>query len=208
MVEPVWTYADTLVASRRQALSSPPRFAEIVASISRQPEILCGHRQLCDNRDGFERVVFCVSVPAELFDLYFNSVEGYRAHYFVSVDEGHRANRLLIESLVPTLVGSHLVDLPPAAIESSLGAASAKSWLAEVEKHLCERCLGEWTYPADESAEILNGRWELVPNPCGRKAPAGTKIRLFGGFVDKNGTECVPPGKAQRAQELRDTGWT
>src|SRR5207245_11569499 len=116
-------------------------------------------------------------------------------------------NTFLIQSLIPALIGSgRLNSVPSEQIEESLNAGLAKAWLAETGKHLCGECYGEWSYPQDNIAEILNGRWET--SPCGRKAASYTKIRVFGGFLDQAGNEYVPRGKDHRPEDIRHKGWS
>ncbi len=205
----MWTYGDTVCHSRKAALSSPVAFENIVASIVVGMQVLCGHNEISCDDNRFGRVVYCVRISKSLFDVFFNSSNSYRAQYFKSVEHGLCRNRFLIQTLSPALLASgKLSSLPKEKIQKSLGVASAKVWLAEVEKHICNECYGEWSFPQDGTAEILNGRWENTSNWCGRKAPLCAKIRVFGGFLNDNGYEYVPQGKKHRAEEIQDTGWS
>ena len=61
-------------------------------------------------------------------------------------------------------------------------------------------------------ADILNGRWEHVRDRSyaqyGRKAPYLTKIRLSGGFINRDGHEWVSDKKRYRPQEIHEIGWS
>jgi len=84
-------------------------------------------------------------------------------------------------------------------------------WLAEVGKGFCSLCAGEWRSADDESAEILNDRWErsTVPNAKnGRKAPFLEKLRVIGGFIDSAFDEYVTIRKRNRAQQIHEVGWS
>ena len=203
-----WAYSETICDSRKVVLKNPPTFAKIVNSILEEATILCGHEQPCDDRTGFSRFIYCIQVSRPLFDLLFNSKNGYRGQYFLSADAGIEMNGHFIQSLTAALLSSSKVTaVPNHRISESLSAESAKAWLAECEKHLCDKCRGEWSPPQDDRAEILNGCWENYRHSYyGRKAPYLTKIRIFGAFLNERGEEYDP--KPNRAQELYESGWT
>jgi hypothetical protein len=176
-------------------------------------EVLCRHVDPCrENRD-FSRVIYCVRVSQPLFDLFFNSENGYRGVYFKSPYAGLEANAAFIRSLEPRLFEwtrmKHGADVVPFAQES-LGTPSAKAWLAEHGKGYCDQCAGEWSTPRDETAEILNGRWEYadcLQAKWGRKAPYLSQIKVFGALLNEGLDEFVPAVKRYRAQEVHEFGW-
>jgi len=59
-----------------------PSFEIITARVKNNLEGVCCHSDPCGDMDGFSRVVYCVKVPRTLFDLFYNSAEGYRARIF------------------------------------------------------------------------------------------------------------------------------
>ena len=66
--------------------------------------------------------------------------------------------------------------------QDAMRASSAKASALNVPWN-CARARSEWTRPTDGQAEILNGRWESSSQPnsrFGRRAPKGSKLRLFG----------------------------
>ncbi len=206
-----WRFSDAVCQSRKQDLMSPPSFEEIAESIKRTMRVRCSHVDQCDDEAGYQRTVYCVVVEKPLFDLFFNSKNGYRAWYFRSCEEGVRKNELFLKSLAPDLIESQSNDQASAQmINRSLNAASAKAWLAEVGKGFCPKCEGDWNAPHVNQAEILNGRWEHSTSHSGwgSKAPFLEKIRILGAFVNEADGEYIPPRKRNRAGDIHKHGWS
>ena len=134
-----------------------------------------------------------------------------RGRYFESLSEGLRGNAQVVTTLIPALIADGAIDGDAREIEASLRMISAKVWLPEVQSHLCNACVGEWSPPQDSEPEILNGRWEMgddVRGRYGRKAYRFTKLRIFGGFQNGNGHEFVAERKKYRAEHLHRYGWS
>lgn len=221
MKELCWEYASSLSkrTERIGQLSSPSSFLSIVDRVAREGVIQCVHEQPAINMVGHWRPVYCVAIGQPLFDLFFNSAHGYRAAYFISAEDGRKADRTMIQRLLPQLLAdasNTTFNIDP---RKSLEAWSAKVWLAEVGKGLnvtpgkpCLDCCGEWRPPQDAVPEIHNGRWEVVKDKpyrnYGRKAPYLTKLRIFGAFIDMEGNEWVPEDKVLRAEQLYELGWS
>lgn len=214
MAMQTWTFDPSLDEKRREALLNPPTFDSLVKQIKEEMKILCGHPQICDDNKGFSRVVYCICIPAPLFDLFFNSENGYRGAYYRSPYQGLESNAVFIQSIEARLIACsepNCAKLDSSFARESLGTPSAKVWLAERCLQLCEQCRGEWKDQSDERAEILNGRWELASEPNakrGRKAPYLTKIRIFGAFVNERLDEFVPARKRHRARQIHEFGWS
>jgi hypothetical protein len=211
-MDPEWKYSDVVSAERQQALRQPPPFQVISSWIAETMHVICRHLDRCDEVDGYNRVVYCITVERQLFDLFFNSRNGYRASYFRSPVEGTNMNIHLLKTLAPTLQAFQPDDdIDPTMVRSSLSVSSGKAWLAEVGKGFCPQCYGEWRTAQDNQADILNGCWELSPVPDarnGRKAPFLTKIRVMGGLVNPVGADYVPVNKCRRAEDIYDIGWS
>ena len=207
-----WQYSDAIPEERRLALERAPSFRDITELVVRTMHVPCRHVDPCDEVAEYERVVYCAVVDKRLFDLLFNSKNGYRAGYYRSPAEGLTANAEFIGSVAPALLARNFGD--QVALDTatkSLSAPSGKLWVAEVGNGFCPKCHGEWKAPEDDSAEILNGRWELSTMPYaryGRKAPLLETIRVFGGFVSKDGREYVPNRKLGRAEDIYECGWS
>ena len=211
MTLPEWSYSHAVCLPRRQALMSPPSFEEIAESIKRTMRVQCSHLDPCADKAGYQRTVYCVVVEKPLFDLFFNSKNGYRAWYFRSCEEGTRTNELFLKSLAPALIKSQSNDQAGAQwIYRSLNAVSAKAWLAEIAMEICPKCEGEWRAPHDNQAEVLNDRWEHSTSHAGwgSKAPFLEKIRIFGAFVNEADGEYIPPRKRNRAGDIHKHGWS
>ena len=134
--------------------------------------------------------------------------------FFESPFRGLECNHYLMERLLPRLSQWALAHSPGYNAQFSqdaLLAVSAKAWLAECSMELCPSCAGEWSRPPDDLAEILNGRWERSDQPnsrFGRKAPNGSKLRLFGAFLNGRGDEFTPARKRDRHQQIHSLGWS
>lgn len=202
---------------RLENLNIPPSFEDIVNLIKGKMKILCCHPDPCGDHEGFERVVYCIQVPKDLFDLFFNSRNGYRAHYYRSQFEGMRANRLLIDTLLLTLRNSPQTKncAPTIDIEESFASNSSKVWLSECGKEVrqdCDGCKGEWAASKSPgSPEIKNNRWECGNRTnanWGSSAPYFTKLRVLGAFLDDRHNELIPACKRHRAREIHESGWS
>jgi hypothetical protein len=207
-----WGYSNAVNESRQQVLRQPPSFQEISLSIAKTMHVLCQHRDPCDEADGYARVLYCITVDKQLFDLFFNSSNGYRAWYFRSPAEGVAMNARLLQTLAPPLISWGVYgSIDSKTVQDSLSVPSGKAWLAEIGKGFCLFCAGEWHTAQDDLAEIVNDRWECSTAPAardGRKAPLLTMIRVLGGFVNAAGKEYVPKRKRNRAHEIHETGWS
>jgi len=214
-----WAFAESL-GDRRTTLLNAPVFEHIIKLIQYEMTILCCHDQPCTDDDRFSRAVYCLKVSKPLFDLFFNSNQGYRAWYYRSSHSGLINNEIFIKSLLPSLIASDQTKeaeqrgFSTKKATESLKGYSAKAWLAEKTKEIdttCNGCIGEWHYPQDDTIEIYNNRWENTNNSnakCGRKAPYLTKIRIFGAFLNDQYDELIPARKRYRAEEINQFGWS
>lgn len=208
-------------ASRLSNLEKPVQFPDIVQQIAGTMTALCchlDHSWAAEN--AATRVVYCIQVKKELFDLFFNSSSGYRAAYFRSPEDGISANAIFFKMVAPKLADSSLSSssgLDSEFINQSLLTPSAKVWLAERTKEVekdCVGCKGEWSSGSIEDndrPEILNGVWERsdrVKAKWGRKAPYLTKLRVMGAFLDGRFNEWIPFDKRFRAKEIHELGWS
>jgi hypothetical protein len=207
-----WRFSSAVDAQRREKLRASPPFEVIAQRIANEMQILCTHTDACDEAAGFTRLVTCVRVGGDLFDLFFNSESGYRGRYFLSAEKGLSANSLLLGLLAtPIALFKTHTEMTPGQAEQSLRASSAKCWLAEVGKGLCPSCAGEWTTPQDDIAEILNGRWECgdtAASRIGRKAPFLNQLRVLGAFVNEADEQYVATRKCTRPQQIYECGWS
>lgn len=207
-----WRFSEIVEELRWNSLEGAPPFDRIAEDVAASMKVVCTHTDPCDEQAGFTRLVCCIELSPELFDLFFNARSGYRGSYFTSPEQGVRANGKLLSLVADKLaVHSSHPDLSQSQAEHSLLSHSAKVWLAEVGRGFCPACEGEWTPPQDDVAEILNGRWELKPGVkarYGRKAPYYTKLRVLGAFVNESGAEYVTTQKRHRARDIHEFGWS
>jgi hypothetical protein len=91
---------------------------------------------------GCYRIVGKIPVSKLLFDELFNGRSGYRAQYYLSVEEGERYNRAIVDGLTPAVQELHgrLIgcDGPSKPLAQSLGGGSSKIWMPEDEEVLKE----------------------------------------------------------------------
>jgi len=209
-----WTYAPSISRERIEFLLAPRSFEQIVERLSSEMQYLCCHLQTCDENSAFARVVYCIRISVDAFDLFYNSPNGYRGAYFRSPFEGLIANANLLQGLIPKVIA---LSEPQASaheqafVRESLTSTTAKVWLAEHGMGICAACEGEWGTPSDGAAEILNGRWDVEDSAFarrGRKAPRLTKVRVFGAFLDSRHNELVPNRKRHRANQIHQWGWS
>lgn len=209
-----WQFSSAIGEERVTALLQAPALNEIVEMLLHQVDVLCCHRQSCDDVPGFSRVVFNLRISPRTFDLFFNSEHGYRGSYYLSPHAGLAANEAIIKRLRPLLLAwaeQHEPTLDQEFAAESLASLSAKVWLTEYGSHLCAQCIGEWGNPTDDTAEILNGRWELADTSNarrGRKSPFLSKVRVFGAFLNERNDEVVPVRKRHRASDINAGGWS
>lgn len=217
----MWKFSASVSNDRISALLMPSTIEAISRRIANEMEFLCSHHDPCKDHADFAREIYCIRVPEELFDIFFNSPHGYRGAYFRSPGEGMDANMCFIQTLAPKLIEMSALSTTPSKRESireSLLSNSAKAWLAENGNHFhsCPKCEGEWGTPQDTSPEIINGRWDLSQeslsqeslSKCGNQAPRFTKIRIFGAFLDNRNNEFIPDRKRNRSRDINMYGWS
>jgi hypothetical protein len=215
-----WTIElETEETARLPMLQYAEPFEQIAKNIPRSMSVLCCHADI-KSGTAFIRVAYCVQIERNLFDLFFNSAQGYRAAYFRSPWEGMRANTTFLNAVAPKLLSSapsSRCGLPDKFKRKSLTTPSAKVWLAEQGNEVkgnCITCQGEWSASSvskRDRPEIRNGRWEYAQTTkaqWGCKAPYLTKLRIFGAFLDVRFNELVPWNKRFRAKEIYEIGWS
>lgn len=208
-----WRYVREADPQRRRALEYPRPYAELVNGLLHGLALKCFHREARADDATFERAVFCGTVAPDLFDWFFNASTGYRGEFYRSPQVGTRANRTLLDQLTQFLLNwarSRQPNCDESWILASLSCPSAKAWLAEYPG-LCPSCVGEWDQSAVAELHIQNDRWEHSPHvhaKWGQQAPLLTKVRIFGGFIDKQHREWLASHKTERATHIYEYGWT
>ena len=113
---------------------------------------------------------------------------------------GRRKNRELIDALKAKLIAS--VDSKPdeEKFAISLDSSAAKVWINErqVENHY-------W----NDIPEIDYLPWrQKSENGAGLRAPLGTELVVYGGWLDSVGRERLDPYKLRRSEEIHEVGFT
>ena len=206
-----WTFSFPENSPRKKNLELAPSFEKIVDTIYKTMIVVCRHYEEGHADIKVGRIVYCAKIEKPLFDLFFNSRNGYRAWYVRSPKEGIQKNRYLIDTLQKKLIEfntNEIIDTE--IILNSLSGKSAKVWTAEVNKGLCSRCAVGWPGTRlKKKPEILNDEWEFSTRPYreyGIGAPYLEHIRILGAFFNDQGDEQIT--KPERAQEIHDCGWS
>jgi hypothetical protein len=211
-----WEFSNTIPEDRREKLIEAPSFEEIVRHIEEESKIICAIKDpIMQHAVPGYRVAYCLEIDPSIFDIFFNSKYGYRSWYYRSAEEGLEKNLFLIRNLTQKLSGAKVTgDISKENVIKSLELPSAKAWFAETGNILCDDCPGKY-YAQDDSAEILNGRWEKWETSTypksrnGRKAPFLNRIRIYGGFIRTDtDKEFVPPNKLNRGTDIFNYGAT
>lgn len=158
-----WSFSLGEDSTRLERLRRAPSIESVLRRI--QPHtILCCHEDRIHGTP-FKRVAYSIDAGNELFDLFFNSWNGYRAAYYRGPFEGLETNRAYLDILESTLLAAPCSDLAKDFLRESLRCGSAKIWLAEHGKETAPGCVGckaEWRAHGAQEPEILNVRWELT----------------------------------------------
>jgi hypothetical protein len=71
-----WKYIGASDPTRLAALLSAVSFSHIAERLEREMNIVCCHKQDCNDSPGFARIIYCAEIGQMLFDLFFNSAFG------------------------------------------------------------------------------------------------------------------------------------
>jgi hypothetical protein len=207
-----WKYIGASDPTRLAALLSAVSFSHIAERLEREMNIVCCHKQDCNDSPGFARIIYCAEIGQMLFDLFFNSAFGYRGAYFESPEKGLAANRQLLRTQkLLAWSTENCSEQDVTFTRRSLSASSAKAWLAESTLELCAACSGEWSTSHQSDLEIVNGRWGIRQSHSRSMGPAGSSVpeaQSIGGFVNNSSDEYVAPHKVGRASDIWQRGWS
>ncbi len=197
---------------RHQRLLAVTSFEEIIQGVTR------GNIDyfVDEVRSDYSRAFFKVHVSEPYYDAFFNSPNGYRAQYCLSMENGEKQNRRLIDAITPMCLeysNEHeLHDFPTQKVLTSLRGVDAKAWITESdipdidEVHIN---YGPWIAKADASTEnTMTDQAARASASVGVLAPVGTHLEIKGAWLTPEGNEWRDPGKMYRAQEIHDYGFT
>ena len=208
-----WRLGSNLNHGRRERLLTSS-FETIVDGIVDHMQLCYYKRESVKAHPGSNRVTISISVPESVVDLFHNGAGGYRAQFYVGITEGERANRSVIDALLPILKPRVEADpkrgCPWVLVEASLSDVDAKVWIHQ----------GSWLrWRATSDRNLQVQRWiesgdrmtlRNVHLPVwAQLTPASeTRLKLCGGAVDAGLRTVGAHLKPYRSMELNDLGFT
>lgn len=128
-----WIVSAEIGTSRKKKLTSGISFEEILERILERATVNNHQREKLRSNPEYYRIVVELKVCSETVDMFHNSMCGYRAQYFDSVNTGERANKYVMELLTPRvtklLYGRNKRTCPLWFVEKSLSNIHAKIWI-------------------------------------------------------------------------------
>jgi len=205
----IWAFESSFCPIRRAKLEAVVAFDDIIRNLLTLSEV--AEAWVSEGTElgpkGCYRPSVRLNVPSDLFDAFFNSPRGYRALFLADPDDGQAANGKLLRALEPRLsaeVAERCGEsrLSRASIRNAFLANSAKVWPDEESLDFRE---------ATEDIAIAQWRecdWITAPAGAGLWAPQGTKLKVFGAFIDPWGNEVVAHKKIRRRFDIHECGFT
>jgi hypothetical protein len=165
---------------------------------------------------GTNRAAFRLQVRPEDYDAFFNSPVGYRAQYCITVEQGQRCNRQLIDALTPKCLvfakGKEPADFPESLVAASLAGNDAKVWIEEKALAGLEGTHIQYAPWLAKAAAVSTGSFaemaERSKAEAGILAPFGTHLELKGAWIWRDGTDCPDPKKQSRGDEIHNYGFS
>jgi hypothetical protein len=177
-------------------------------------------------RNNCPRIIIQIPVEPEIYDQFYNSRNGYRAHYWAAPDIGNVFDNTLVRLLcqaidahMPTTVEGRRVETKthkdredcdvghcPIRREfalRSLAPEAAKVWICEYLMTDNYGRLKEQHYYM--GPRLVVERWTTDD---GLRAPCGEWLEFKGGFVGENGVAMPSKDPNKRAKQICDAGWT
>lgn len=210
-----WVISPSVGAERRELLLGAGPFETIVERLFSDARIIGADEEPMDNRPGFCRTKLNLLVDRQALDVWHNGSTGYRAQYYLGVENGEAANAYAVRRIV-----SQLASLPRETpkrgddfwerAQISIADPHAKCWihqglwLRHARRHQPQLLVQRWL----TNQESSNGDLVKLAH-WGTLAPSGeTKLNILGGWVDQSGNSLGRSAKPNRAVEQRDTGFT
>jgi hypothetical protein len=202
-----WKYSSSMEESRREVLSRPFGFDDLVRRVVEDMKVIRAIAALGRDRGLTDCIqpVFFIELP-KTGDVLFNGSSGYRAQYWMDPWRGLEANAQLISALKPGLLASVDIQVQPnlAKIDvcASLDATSAKVWIREAPstmEHRVDLDVEPWTSEAARGVELAQ---------LGLAAPQIQKFEVKGALLDPFGNERVPARKIRRHFDIHHYGFS
>jgi hypothetical protein len=204
-----WDLSQIKDSNRRYRLLHPPSGEEVITAVAQDARAAAEKGKLSVKWEpaketvGFYRLWARIPIQADNFDLLFNGRSGYRAHYYVSADDGAYFNRTLIDALTPIILSVGIPSSPRLnIIKSSIAARWSKVWVADDTQ----------VFGCAPPDEFRPSRWaeKRRAGNMGLRAPrpAGPAIDVKGTWIrPSDGAIWIDPIKKTRDQDLHRTGF-
>jgi hypothetical protein len=197
----IWKFFPSVARSRQEQLLAWDSFDNILGGLL-FAEVTASIWEPYDGPElsGCRRAAYLLRVPPQLYDAFFNSPVGYRSQYARSPELGALANRNLVDALTTKLIACAPPAIDPALVSKSLIGADAKVWIDEKEVQF---------HFHDYAPEIDYEPWlHNSTDGVGLRAPVGSRLVAYGGWIDGTGRERLNPYKRTRSEDIHRTGFT
>ena len=208
-----WKLKEAVGACRRTRLLETP-FDSIVQQIA--DEAVLTEYRWCEIEKlrNAKRIWIRLALPPQTVDLFHNGAGGYRAQFYLSVEQGEAANACVINSLLRRArilcAAQPNLSCRWESLEASLCHRDAKIWIHEgawlSDNKPCVRNLIVDRWERNSYKITLAYRFE----PCWAKLTPDSEIHLElkGGCVDQAFRSIDVSLKPSRSRELYEHGYT
>jgi hypothetical protein len=206
-----WKLGPRIDAQRRARLLDTS-FEEVVEKIVQEATVDSCRLMAIDKYAGAQRALVRLCVSSRLVDIFHSGAGGYRAQFYLSVENGENANRFCIERLVPLIITSctRQRNCRVDGIERSLRDLDAKIWICEgawlKENKDVVRNLSVEFWEKNAALVGLRHRFEAT---WAKLTPEDEiSLEVKGGCIDQ---DCQPLGiilKSKRSEEIHLHGYT
>jgi len=213
-LEPFWTFTDFVPKDRREKMLTLTSFDEVIAQVTAGS--VDWYEIETRKNSEYRRIFFRLHVGKTTYDAFFNSPVGYRAQYCKGIENGLKQNRRLIEAVMPlclqSIEGRSQEEYPREMVLASLSGTDAKIWINDKdwpdidEIHINH---APWVAKTKNASKGTMAEQVARTNAAiGVLAPENTHIEIKGAWLTSDNREWRDPGKAKRAEEIRDYGTT
>jgi hypothetical protein len=212
--EPFWNFTDFVPKGRREKMLTLTSFDEVIQQVT-AGSVDCFEFEQHRNSE-YRRIFFRLHVGKTAYDAFFNSPVGYRAQYCINIENGLKQNRRLIEAVTPLCLesikkkGEH--EHAREKVLASLSGTDAKVWINDRDWPDIDEIhinYAPWVTKAKKANEGTMAEQVARTNAAvGVLAPENIHLEIKGAWLTSDNREWRDPGKAQRAEEIRDYGTT
>jgi len=211
--ETEWKLSRGIGAARRRRLLETS-FDTIVQQVTAQAQLRSYGRHQIKEYPGSKRVQFELVLPSLTVDLFHNAAGGYRAQYYIGIQQGEEANRHIIACLLEKIKRLCSEEIKRSRrwefIEASLRDPDAKLWIHQGTwmryRKIADRNLEVEAWMRNGNTQNLRNR--LIPVWAQLTPACETRLELKGGCVDDNLRSVGAQLKPFRSMELHELGYT